>query len=72
MLQLDEAAADYMLSLAAPRPKRRRRPRKEIVPRSTGQLLDVIGLPAFVEGRYFDVLAANELAGRSVTGHSRW
>src|SRR6266851_471719 len=27
------------------------------------QLLGVLGLPAFVEGRYFDVLAANSLAG---------
>jgi hypothetical protein len=26
-------------------------------------LLEVLGLPAFVEGRYFDVLAANSLAG---------
>jgi transcriptional regulator with XRE-family HTH domain len=62
VLQLDDAAADYLLSLAAPRPKKRRRPRKETVPPSIRQLLDVIGLPAFVEGRYFDVLAANELA----------
>ena len=29
---------------------------------SIRQLLDVIGLPAFVEGRYLDVLAANDLA----------
>jgi transcriptional regulator with XRE-family HTH domain len=63
VLQLDEAATDYMLSLAGPRPKKRRRPRKETVPPSICQLLDVIGLPAFVEGRYFDVLAANDLAG---------
>lgn len=62
VLQLDEAATDYMLRLAAPRPKRRRRPRRETVPPSICQLLDVISLPAFVEGRYFDVLAANELA----------
>jgi len=26
------------------------------------QLLEVIGLPAFVEGRYFDVLASNPMA----------
>jgi len=32
------------------------------VPASIRQLLDVMGLPAFVEGRYFDVLAANSLA----------
>jgi transcriptional regulator with XRE-family HTH domain len=62
VLQLDEAATDYMLNLAAPRPKKRRRPRRETVPPSIRQLLGVIGLPAFVEGRYFDVLAANDLA----------
>lgn len=62
VLQLDEAATDYMLRVAAPRPKKRRRPRKETVPPSIRQLLDVIRLPAFVEGRYLDVLAANHLA----------
>jgi transcriptional regulator with XRE-family HTH domain len=62
VLQLDEAATDYMLGVAAPRPKKRRRPRKETVPPSVRQLLDVIRLPAFVEGRYLDVLAANDLA----------
>jgi transcriptional regulator with XRE-family HTH domain len=62
VLQLDDAATDYLLSLAAPRPRHRRRPRREVVPAGVGQLLDVIGLPAFVEGRYLDVLAANALA----------
>jgi transcriptional regulator with XRE-family HTH domain len=61
VLRLDEAATDYLLGLAAPRPRHRRR-RREIVPASIRQLLDVLGLPAFVEGRYFDVLAANGLA----------
>jgi hypothetical protein len=32
------------------------------VPAGIRQLLNVVGLPAFVEGRYFDVLAANDLA----------
>jgi transcriptional regulator with XRE-family HTH domain len=63
VLGLDQAATDYLLSLAAPRPRhRRRRPRRETVPAGIRQLLDVVGLPAFVEGRYFDVLAANSLA----------
>jgi transcriptional regulator with XRE-family HTH domain len=62
VLQLDDAATDYLISLATPRPRKRRRPRKETVPRSILQLLDVIGLPAFVEGRYLDLLASNELA----------
>jgi transcriptional regulator with XRE-family HTH domain len=63
VLRLDQAATDYLLGLAAPRPGHRRRPKREIVPASIRQLLDVVGLPAFVEGRYFDVLAANRLAG---------
>jgi transcriptional regulator with XRE-family HTH domain len=63
VLRLDQAATDYLLSLAAPRPRhRRRRPKRETVPASIRQLLDVLGLPGFVEGRYFDVLAANGLA----------
>lgn len=63
VLCLDQAATDYLLGLATPLPRhRRRRPRREIVPASIRQLLDVVGLPAFVEGRYFDVLAANSLA----------
>jgi transcriptional regulator with XRE-family HTH domain len=63
VLRLDQAATDYLLGLATPRPRhRRRRPRRETVPTSIRQLLDVLGLPAFVEGRYFDVLAANSLA----------
>jgi transcriptional regulator with XRE-family HTH domain len=63
VLGLDRAATDYLLGLAAPRPRHRsRRPRRETVPPGIQQLLDVVGLPAFVEGRYFDVLAANGLA----------
>lgn len=63
VLQLDQDGTDYLLGLAAPRPRhRQRRPRREAVPAGIRQLLDVIGLPAFVEGRYFDVLATNRLA----------
>jgi transcriptional regulator with XRE-family HTH domain len=63
VLGLDPAATDYLLEVATPRTThRRRRPRRETVPASISQLLEVIGLPAFVEGRYFDVLAANRLA----------
>jgi transcriptional regulator with XRE-family HTH domain len=62
VLRLDQAATDYLLGLATPRPRHRRRPRRETVPAGIRQLLDVLGLPAFVEGRYFDVLAANSLA----------
>ena len=63
VLGLDQAATDYLIGLAAPRPRQRpRRARRETVPAGIRQLLDVLGLPAFVEGRYFDVLAANRLA----------
>jgi transcriptional regulator with XRE-family HTH domain len=64
VLGLDQTATDYLLGLATPRSRhRRRRPRRETVPAGIRQLLDVLGLPAFVEGRYFDVLAVNRLAG---------
>jgi transcriptional regulator with XRE-family HTH domain len=63
VLRLDQAATDHLLGLASPRPRHRQRhPRRETVPIGIQQLLDVLGLPAFVEGRYFDVLAANSLA----------
>lgn len=63
VLQLDEAGTHYLHDLAAaPARRRRRRPRRETVPASIEQLLDALGLPAFVEGRYFDVLAANRFA----------
>ena len=69
VLQLDQPATDYLLGLGAPRPRHRpRRPRRETVPTGIRQLLDVLGLPAFVEGRYFDVLASNALA-RALSPH---
>ncbi|GIL29454.1 helix-turn-helix domain-containing protein [Actinocatenispora comari] len=76
VLQLDDAATGYLISLAAERPRRaRRRPRRESVPAGVRKLLDTLALPAFVEGRYFDVLAANPLAAtispRLAVGHNR-
>jgi transcriptional regulator with XRE-family HTH domain len=63
VLGLDQTATEYLLGLVAPEaPRRQRRARRESVPTGVRQLLDVVGLPAFVEGRYFDVLAANTLA----------
>ncbi|MEV4350502.1 helix-turn-helix transcriptional regulator [Actinoplanes sp. NPDC049596] len=62
VLQLDDDAIDYLIGLAAPKPKRRRRPRRETVPAGVRELLGTLNVPAFVEGRYFDVLAANDLA----------
>jgi transcriptional regulator with XRE-family HTH domain len=62
VLQLDETATAYLLQLGAPKPRSRaRRPRRETVAPATAQLLEVVGLPAFVEGRFLDVLAANAL-----------
>ena len=61
---LDATATEYLLSLTAPRPakQRRARPRPETVPAGIRQLLGALNLPAFVESRMFDVLAANSLA----------
>jgi transcriptional regulator with XRE-family HTH domain len=62
VLGLDPAATRYLLSLSGARPAAPRRPRREVVPPGIRQLLDTLGLPAFVENRMFDVLAANRLA----------
>jgi transcriptional regulator with XRE-family HTH domain len=60
---LDPIGTAYLLSLAEqPVTRSRRRPVRETVPESISLLLASINLPAFVEGRYFDVLAANPLA----------
>lgn len=60
---LDATATQYLLGLASGSPPTsRRRPRREVVPAGIRQLLDVVDLPAFVESRMFDVLAANRLA----------
>ena len=59
---LDSTATAYLLSLSTTRPAPARRARREVVPTGIRQLLDVLGLPAFVENRMFEVLAANRLA----------
>lgn len=63
-LSLDQTATDHLLRLAAPRPSsaKRRRPRQQSVPSSISSLLQTVALPAFVEDRHLDVLAANPLA----------
>jgi hypothetical protein len=64
VLGLDEVATDHVLALAAARlGGRGRSPNSEIVPPTIQQLLEVLGLPAFVEDLYFDIKAANDLAG---------
>lgn len=63
VLQLDEDHLAHLLSLVSERPRRRpRRPRKETVPEGMAKLLESMVQPAYIEGRYFDILAANRLA----------
>jgi transcriptional regulator with XRE-family HTH domain len=62
VLGLDQTATQYLLGLPGPPPGAPRRTRRQVAPAGIRQLLDVIGLPAFVENRMFDVLAANQLA----------
>ena len=60
---LDSTGTAYLLSLTEQNPPRsRRRPQRENVPEGIRKLLTTMYLPAFVEGRYLDVLAANPLA----------
>ncbi|MBM9469176.1 helix-turn-helix domain-containing protein [Nakamurella leprariae] len=65
VLHLDEVEADYLISLGRPRPRPRRARasrRPECVPARLKDLLAALDIPAFIENRYFDVLAANPLA----------
>jgi hypothetical protein len=63
VLLLDDDHVAYLLSLVAQAPRpRRRRPRKETAPPGALKLLDSLVQPAFIEGRYFDILASNALA----------
>ncbi len=62
VLQLDEVERTYLLGLAAARPRAPRRKRPEHVPARAHQLLAHLQIPAFVEGRAFDVLASNPMA----------
>ncbi|GAB3448015.1 helix-turn-helix transcriptional regulator [Streptomonospora sediminis] len=76
ILQLDDDTTAYLLSLGEPQPRSRRRtPRRESVPAGVAMLVTTLALPAFVEGRYFDVLAANPpataLSPRLVVGGNR-
>ncbi|MFI6928427.1 helix-turn-helix domain-containing protein [Nonomuraea spiralis] len=76
VLRLDDDATAYLLRLGAGDPRRRRRrPRKESVPTGIVKLVAALALPAYVEGRSFDVLAANApattLSPRLVAGRNR-
>jgi len=63
VLHLDDVERDHLHRLGAspPRPRPRRR-LPDRVPARLHQLLAAVGVPAFIEGRAFDVLAANALA----------
>ncbi|WP_329350230.1 helix-turn-helix transcriptional regulator [Streptomyces sp. NBC_01261] len=62
VLRLDDVERTYLLGLGAARPRAPRRKRPEHVPARVHQLLAHLQIPAFVEGRAFDVLAANPMA----------
>ncbi|MGW9404133.1 helix-turn-helix transcriptional regulator [Arthrobacter sp. NPDC055585] len=63
VLRLDQDHLAHLTALVceAPRP-RRRKARAEVPPPSALNLLNSMTQPAFLEGRYFDILAANPLA----------
>jgi transcriptional regulator with XRE-family HTH domain len=61
-LRLDAAATAHLHQLARPRARRSPRARAEGVLAGIAQLIDQFPMPAYVCGRYMDVLAANALA----------
>ena len=64
VLQLDDEHLAYLLTLVTDAPRRRRRrPSREAVPAGARKLVDALVQPAFIEDRYFDIVAANDLAG---------
>lgn len=63
VLDLDDAHFAHLLTLVMEKPRRRRRrPRKQTPPPGVLKLLESLTQPAFIENRYFDVLASNPLA----------
>ena len=63
VLHLDDDHMAHLMSLVAEVPRQRKRQRRnEIVPPGMLQLLDSLVQAAYIEGRYFDVLASNRLA----------
>ena len=63
VLQLDHDHFTHLLTLVAEVPRqRKRRPRRETPPAGVLKLLDSLAQPAFIEDRYFDILASNRMA----------
>lgn len=63
VLQLDDEHVAHLLTLVAEVPRRRRRrARRQTPPPGALKLLDSLAQPAFIEDRYFDILAVNRLA----------
>lgn len=75
VLQLDDVETAWLHDLTAARPRTRRARPAEHVPERLHHLLAALDVPAFVEGRYFDVLASNDaavaLSPRLVVGENR-
>ena len=75
VLRLDAVESEYLAGLAVPPARVRPRRRTEKVPPRLHQLLAALAVPAFLEGRCFDVLASNPLAvalsPRLAPGHNR-
>jgi transcriptional regulator with XRE-family HTH domain len=61
VLRLDDDHVAHLRSLVGEAP-RQRGPREEAPPPGALNLVDSLAQPAFVEGRYFDILASNRLA----------
>ena len=63
VLQLDDDHVAYLLTLVADVPRSRaHRPRRATPPAGALKLLDSLVQPAFIEDRYFDIVASNALA----------
>ena len=63
VLHLDDEHMAHLMTLVAELPRQsKRRFRKETVPSGALTLLDSLVQPAYIEGRYLDVLASNRLA----------
>ncbi len=63
VLRLDDTATSYLIELSGPKIRREvSEDPGEAVPAGIRRLVDSLGVPAFIESRYFDVLASNDLA----------